>query len=252
MFDQFARVYARGSHPDLSHQMADVLPSVMKHYKIPTNGSKKLLDIACGEGTFAVEMAKKGWVVMGIDLSEEMLRLANHRAKSENVTASFKQQDMRFLDFKDEFDLVTCWYGSLNFMTTNDDLQSTFNSISGALKPNGWFLFDINTVFGLAVKRQRESNFVAQETPELLELHCTQYDYEKNLSYLRITWFVKNGNLWERFEELFTERAFTIQEIESALEYAGLHIVDKFSNLGQQSPLVHDSSRAWFVVHKQC
>ena len=86
MFDQFAKVYARGSHPDLSHQMADVLPSVMKHYKIPSNGPLKLLDIACGEGTFAVEMAKKGWVVTGIDLSEEMLRLV-YRFMGEQLPA---------------------------------------------------------------------------------------------------------------------------------------------------------------------
>ncbi len=88
------------------------------------------------------------------------------------------------MEFKDEFDLVTCWYGSLNFMTTNDDLQSTFNSISGALKPNGWFLFDINTVYGLAVYRQRGKAILSlRKHLKCWNCIATQYDYEKNLSY---------------------------------------------------------------------
>lgn len=250
MFDRFAKVYARGKYASFSQEMAAILPSIMKRYKIPANGSRKLLDVACGEGSFAVEMAKKGWNVTGIDLSQEMLRLAKHRAKQENIPASFVQQDMRFIDYSNEFDLVTCWFDSLNFLTTNDDLQSTFNNISRALKPNGWFLFDMNTIYGLAVYWQQERSCVQQETADLLELHCTRFDYEKNLASLRITWFVKNEELWERFEEKLIERAFSIAEIETSLEYAGLHVVEKAGGIDPVTPLTNTSNRAWFLVHK--
>ncbi|HOW92160.1 MAG TPA: class I SAM-dependent methyltransferase [Anaerolineaceae bacterium] len=250
MFDRFARIYARGKYPGFSQEMAAILPSIIKKYKIPTNGTKKLLDVACGEGSFSVEMAKKGWTVTGVDLSDEMLRLAKHRAKQENVQVSYIKQDMRFIDYQNEFDMVTCWFDSLNFLTTQNDLQSAFNSIARSLKPNGWFLFDMNTIYGLAVYWQKERSLIQQETADLLELHSTKFDFEKNLAQLRITWFIKSGALWERYEETFVERAFSIEEIETSLEYAGLHVVEKAGSLNPLAPLTSTSNRAWFLTRK--
>ena len=250
LYDSFAKVYASGQYPNLSQEMATILPGVMKRYKISARGTKKLLDVACGEGSFAVEMAKKGWIVTGIDQSEEMLRLANHHAKKESVTVNFNKQDMRFIDYAGEFDLVTCWFDSLNYLITNDDLQSAFNNISRSLKHNGWFIFDMNTTYGLAVDWQRSRCSVQQETPDLLELHRTDFDFEKNLACVRITWFVKVGDKWEKYEERHVERAFKLEEIEKCLEYAGLNVVDRVASLNPITPLTKNTGRVWFVVRK--
>ncbi len=96
-YDRFAKIYAESHYPNLSQSVADIFPTVMQEYKIPSNGSKKLLDVACGEGSFAVAMANKGWNVTGIDQSEEMLRLAKHRASQTKVKINFLNQDMRFI-----------------------------------------------------------------------------------------------------------------------------------------------------------
>jgi ubiquinone/menaquinone biosynthesis C-methylase UbiE len=250
VFDSFARVYASGNYPNLSLAMVDILPRVMKKYKISSNGTRHLLDVACGEGTFCVEMAKKGWAVTGVDQSEEMLRLASHRAEQENVKVNFTNQDMRFIDHLNEFDLATCWFDSLNYLLTNSDLQSAFNTIYRALKPNGWFLFDMNTIYGLAVEWQRNHCYVQQESADLLELHRTHFDFEKNLGCITITWFVKSGDMWEKFEEKHVERGFSITEIETCLQYAGFHMVDKVSSLNPITPLTKTSGRVWFLAHK--
>lgn len=250
MFDRFAEIYAQGNYSIHSQAMAQIIPSLMREYKIPTRTTRKLLDVACGEGSFAVEMAKKGWSVTGIDQSQEMLRLANHRASQERVEITFLDQDMRFIDFSKEFDLATCWFGSLNYMITNDDLQSTFNNIARALKPNGWFLFDMNTTYGLAVGWQKNHCEVTHETPDLLELHRTNFNFENNLACRKITWFVKMGDQWDKFEEKHTERAFTIVEVEKCLDYAGFHVVDKLGGLNPVSPVQPQSNRVWFLAHK--
>lgn len=249
-YDRFAEIYARSHYPNLSQEMAEVLPTLFQEYKIPANGTKKLLDVACGEGSFAVAMSKKGWKVSGIDLSPEMLRLANHRANHEKLKIEFINQDMRFIDFTQEFNLVTCWFGSLNYMITNDDLQSTFNHIARALKPNGWFIFDMNTIYGLAVGWHENSCEVTQETPELLELHRNSYNYENRLACKKITWFVKIGEKWEKYEEKHIKRAFSIEEIEKCMEYAGLYVVEKFGALNPLSTLQPQSERVWFLTHK--
>ena len=125
VYDRFAEIYAKGEYPNLSQAVAEILPSLMTQYEIPTDGSRKLLDVACGEGSFAVEMAKKGWKVTGVDQSEEMLRLAIHRASTSKQDITFQKLDMRFIDYTNEFDIATCWFDSLNYMVTKDDLQST-------------------------------------------------------------------------------------------------------------------------------
>lgn len=250
VYGRFAEIYAQGQYPTLSQAVAEILPSLISRYNITLNEPIHLLDVACGEGSFAVEMARTGWKVTGVDQSEEMLRLAHHRAKQSKLQINFIKQDMRYLDYSNEFDMATCWYDSLNYMITNDDLQSTFNNISRALKPGGWFLFDMNTIYGLAVKWQKQPCYVQQETAELVELHRTSYDFEKRLACIKITWFVKVSEVWEKFEEKHTERAFSIQEIEDCLEYAGLEVIDKLGSLDPIAPVTATSGRAWFLTRK--
>jgi ubiquinone/menaquinone biosynthesis C-methylase UbiE len=250
VYHRFAEVYAKGAYPNLSQTVAEILPSVLEQYNIPTKGSKKLLDVACGEGSFAIAMAKKGWQVTGVDQSDEMLRLANHNSKKVKNQVNFIKQDMRFIDYANEFDIATCWFDSLNYMVTKDDLQSTFNNIARALKPDGWFLFDMNTTYGLTVNWQKNRCYVQQETPDLLELHRTSYDYEKQIACLKITWFVRVGDIWEKFEEKHRERAFPVSEIEKCLGYAGFQVVDKLGSLQPPTPLEAYSSRIWIIAHK--
>jgi SAM-dependent methyltransferase len=249
LYNEFAQVYAKGDYPTLSQAVAEILPGLLKDYHMPQTGS--LLDVACGEGSFALSMAKTGWKVTGIDQSEEMLRLAKHRAQQANTEIKLLNHDMRFLDFSEEFDLATCWFDSLNYMLTTDDLQSTFNNVARALKPDGWFLFDMNTTYGLAVQWQKVKCYVQQETPDLLELHRTEYDFENHRACLKITWFVREGEIWQKFEEKHHERAFSIQEIENCLEYAGFKVVNIFGSIRHQKPLQADSNRAWFLCRNE-
>jgi ubiquinone/menaquinone biosynthesis C-methylase UbiE len=248
LYNEFAEVYAKGEYPSLSQAVAEIMPKLIKQYNMPDKGA--LLDVACGEGSYAILMAENGWKVSGIDQSDEMLRLANHRALKSKVNVEFLKQDMRFLDFSDQFEIATCWFDSLNYMLTPDDLQSTINNISRALKPGGWFLFDMNTTYGLAVKWQKVRCYVQQETPDLIELHRTSYDFENHKACLKITWFVRDGAFWEKFEEKHIERAFSINEIESYLNYAGFKVVEKFGNLANMTPLLPDSNRVWFLACK--
>jgi 2-polyprenyl-3-methyl-5-hydroxy-6-metoxy-1,4-benzoquinol methylase len=93
LYDEFATVYAKGKYPTLSQAVAEILPKLLEEYKIPASG--QLLDVACGEGSFAISMQSQGWEVSGIDQSEEMLRLARHRAHQSQSNTHFIQQDMR-------------------------------------------------------------------------------------------------------------------------------------------------------------
>lgn len=249
VYNHFAEVYAQGKYPTLSQAIAEILPGILAQFEIPSKG--KLLDIACGEGSFCVEMAKKGWDVMGIDQSEEMLRLARHRSSEEQLSIQLIQQDMRKLVMDKQFDLATCWFDSLNYLLSTDDLARTFRNISNILKPGGWFIFDMNTIYGLAVNWQKQNCYVQQETEDLIELHRTSYDYECRQASVKITWFVRDGEFWQRFEEIHTEKGYTVNEIKEALTYASFNIEGCYGSLRNLTPLQIESGRVWMVAQKQ-
>lgn len=249
VYNHFAEVYARGKYPTISQAIAEILPGIQVQFGMPEKGS--LLDIACGEGSFAVEMAKKGWDVVGIDQSEEMLRLARHRSMEERLTIHLLQQDMRNLVIEKQFDLATCWFDSLNYLLTTADLEKTFQNISNALKPGGWFIFDMNTIYGLAVNWQKQNCYVQQETADLLELHRTSYDYESRQASIKITWFIRDNEIWQRYEEIHVEKGYTINEIKTSLENASFSVEGCYGSLKNLTPLQLESGRVWVIAKKR-
>jgi SAM-dependent methyltransferase len=247
IFVGFAYFYAKGTYPQYSERMAELLPAVLERFCAKPQA---ILDLACGEGAFAVAMAKKGFQVTGVDLSPHMLRFARERAQQENVKVEFLLQDMRSLPFKERFDLVTCWYDSLNYLLELEDLEKTFAGVWQALKKGGLFIFDINTIYGLAVNWQRYPCYVQQDTPELFEIHRPSYDFEKNIATLRITGFVKEGDRWSKMEEEHKERGYSLEEIRGCLKITGFQELACWGSLREMSKPKTDSGRVWFVAQK--
>jgi len=248
IYERFAYLYAKGPYPRYSERMAELLPSVLERYGLKP---ETILDLACGEGTFAVRMAKKGFKVTGVDLSPHLLRFARERDKKENVDVEFLLQDMRSLPFEERYDLVTCWYDSLNYLLEMEELERAFAGVYRALKRGGLFIFDMNTIYGLAVIWQRHPCYVQQDSSELFEIHRPSYDFEKNIATLRITGFIKEGNGWARIDEEHKERGYSLEEIRQCLKGVGLKELACWGNLRELSEPEPDSGRVWFVARKQ-
>jgi ubiquinone/menaquinone biosynthesis C-methylase UbiE len=247
IYERFAYFYAKGPYLGYSERMAELLPAVLPRFDARP---KTVLDIACGEGTFAVAMAKQGFQVTGVDQSPQMLQLSRERAERENVKVEFLLQDMRSLPFEERFDLVTCWFDSLNYLLELEDLTKTFAGVCRALKKTRLFIFDMNTIYGLAVEWQRHHCYVQQDTPELFEIHRPSYDLEKNMAIMKITGFVKEGDGWTRMDEVHKERGYTLEDIRQCSKEAGLQELACWGNLQEMSEPKPDSGRVWFVMQK--
>ena len=197
MYNEFARFYAKGDWPRYSAQMARMLPAVLERFGL---WPRKVLDLACGEGTFAVAMANRGLRLTGVDLSPEMLEIARERAATEGVRATFIRQDMRSLSLRGRFDLVTCWFDSLNYLLEIDDLSRTFARVSRVLDENGIFIFDVNTIRGLAVEWVREPSYVHLDSGDSFLVSVPQYDAATKIATLHITGFVRENQRWLRID----------------------------------------------------
>jgi len=247
-YERFAEVYACGPYPAFSQRIAEAYPDIAARYSLPTSG--RLLDIACGEGSFVIAMAQQGWQVDGVDRSASMLRLASDHAQRASVTAVFHQADMTALDLPPQYNLITCWFDSLNYLENIQSITAALRGIQRALKPGGYFLFDMNTLYGLSVNWLRQACFLQQDTPDLVEIHSPTYDYERQAVTDHITMFVRQGNAWERNDEEHCEYGYSLTQIRSGLSQAGLEEIACLGSLRDNTPLQPNSGRAWFVTRK--
>ncbi|MBN1665075.1 MAG: class I SAM-dependent methyltransferase [Deltaproteobacteria bacterium] len=111
----------------------------------------KILDIGCGTGRHSIELAKRGYTVCGVDLSEGQLRRAREKAADQKVQIDFQKQDARNLPFSHEFDLaIMLCEGGFPLMETDEMNFQILQSAARALKPGGKLIFTtLNGLFPL-------------------------------------------------------------------------------------------------------
>jgi SAM-dependent methyltransferase len=123
---------------------AKILRLLFENVSIPKGA--KVLDLACGNGRHSLLIARKGYNVTGIDLSNYLISKAKEKLNGEYSSCrnrlSFEIGDMRYIAHKNEFELVVNLFTSFGYFEKHSDNMKVIKSISSALKQNGWFLFD--------------------------------------------------------------------------------------------------------------
>lgn len=113
---------------------------------------KRILDVACGTGSPALELARRGYDVVCLDLHDEMLEIAKSKAESEGLKLEFVKKDARNLDYNGEFDAVTMFFTSIAYMVEDSDLNRLLTGVHRALKPGGVFVADTPNPYAFAYR----------------------------------------------------------------------------------------------------
>jgi ubiquinone/menaquinone biosynthesis C-methylase UbiE len=104
--------------------------------------TKRILDIGCGTGRHAIELTKRGYQVVGVDLSASQLKRAKEKAITASVKVDFIQKDARQLDLDNEFDIVIMiCEGAFPLMETDEMNFEILQEATKALKEKGKFIF---------------------------------------------------------------------------------------------------------------
>ena len=248
VYDQFASIYQRGPYVRFSQNLAEsVLPEYLGYLGFMP---RDVLDMACGEGSFAVIMAQQGYSVTGIDQSPQMIELAKARAHEAGQSVTFLVEDMRAIPYANQFDLVTCFFDSLNYMLNIKDLHEAFAGAFMALRPGGYFIFDMNTIYGLAVDWMREVTYIQNEADDFIEIHRQSFDYENLVAAMEVTIFRQQGEGWERIDEIHRERGYPIADIQFLLSEIGFEIAGMYGSLSKRTEVQENSPRVWFAARK--
>ncbi len=248
-YSKFAQVYTAGSYPEYSRFMAERLPDTLGRLNYR---AKNILDLACGEGTFALEAEELGFKVTGVDKSEDMVEIARKKASRKDSGANFLQGDMRELNLDPEkFDLVTSWFDSMNYLLTEFDFKKALETAHDHLRNDGFFVFDVNTIYGLREEWQREECYVQRDDSEVFEIHRTSYSQSRQIAELKITFFRSEGGKWERHEEVHKERGFELGRIKDLATDAGFEVRAMWDDLEEFAPPTEESGRVWMALRKK-
>jgi len=146
LFENYAESYDKESYTQGTKGEVDFIEK-----EIDCDKSKRILDIGCGTGRHAIELAKRGYDVTGIDLSESQLNRAMEKAKQENVNINFLQADARELNFNNEFDLVIMLCeGAFPLMESDEMNFEILKNAGQSLKKEGKFILTtLNALFPL-------------------------------------------------------------------------------------------------------
>jgi 2-polyprenyl-3-methyl-5-hydroxy-6-metoxy-1,4-benzoquinol methylase len=107
-------------------------------------GKERILDLACGYGRHALSFARKGYPVVGVDITRDYIDDAIKTAKSESLNAAFINADIRDIRFENEFDVVlNLADGAIGYLETDEENLKVFDVIARALKPGGKHFMDI-------------------------------------------------------------------------------------------------------------
>ena len=128
------------------------------------SGGARVLDVPCGAGRHSIELARRGYRVQGLDLSEPLVRAAQEEASLEGLDVDFRVGDMRELPWKGEFDTAICFWTSFGYFDERGN-QAFLRDVHDALVPGGGFLLETMTVETLL------SDFRDMDEYDLGDLH---------------------------------------------------------------------------------
>ena len=208
-----------------------------------------IADLGCGTGNVLLPLAQKGFDMIGVDASSDMLCQAEQKLRQAGYSAQLLEQDLSAFALPMPVDCMISLCDSLNYLIEDGALSAAFSCVREYLTPEGIFLFDLNTEY-----KFRE--VLAQNTYAVTEAHAAYiwenyYDEAEKINEYAVNLFLeKTDGTYVRTEEFHYERAYSLEEVTAALAENGLRIVSLWEDYHWQTPKA-DSQRIVFVVKRE-
>ncbi len=237
-YDRLARFY-EPEWSSFAERFAPMIDSLIARH---VGDRAFVLDVACGMGTLAIALARRGHTVHGIDHSEAMTERA--RACAAGVHGvSFSVGDMRgpFAGGPAErgFDAATCTFDSINYLTSLDDVLAMMRAVAGALSADGLFVFDSNTE-----RMYRTSEDGVYEYDLDGEVFYRETCYDRRAGQATTVFSFDDGAI-----EVHRQRPYGLEDLEPLLVRSGFRVLETYSGIAFE-PFVDDCDRVVVVASK--
>ena len=241
----FAEVYDRFMNNVPYDQWEETLVSLLQGQGVRDG---LVVELGCGTGIMTERMAARGYDMIGIDLSEEMLSEAMEKRSESGQMILYLNQDMREFEL---FGTVAAIYSicdSLNYLTEDGDLETVFRLVNNYLDPQGIFLFDFNTPTEYRSPLRKAP--IVETQDDITMIWENSFDEEIRINEHHVVfflpveqeedpeWMQEKGQLrrvditphageilYSKIEEVHEQRAYTIDEVKEALAAAGMELI---------------------------
>ncbi len=250
-YTDFAQVYDTFMDETPYDRWADFLQKLINEYGIsrPVDGQKQnrvseqareesvskedtlasernlVLDLGCGTGSLTERMAAKGYDMIGVDMSQEMLGIALAKREEAGSSTLYLCQDMRELELYSTVGTVISVCDSVNYILEEEELKETFRLVNNYLYPGGIFIFDFNTLY--KYEQVIGDATIAENRDDCSFIWENYYHDEEHINEYDLTIFVREAeeDIFRRFCETHYQRGYTLEEMTELVKAAGLELL---------------------------
>ncbi|MEQ6389403.1 methyltransferase domain-containing protein [Bacillaceae bacterium S4-13-58] len=246
-YQQFALIYDELMEDAPYDDWVKITQFFIKKYM---SNVEHIVDLGCGTGEIAIRLAKHGYRVTGVDLSEEMLTLAQQKSYSID-NPQWICQDIRKLEGFKEVPLIVSYCDVLNYILEEDELEEVFQKVYQSLNEKGLFIFDIHSPY--YVQHVLRNQTFTQIDDEVSFVWLCEEGLRPLEVIHDLTFFVQSNQyrtLYERYDEQHVQKTYPLSTYEGLLKKTGFHILDIFGDFIEGQEPGEEDHRIFFVCQK--
>ena len=209
-----------------------------------------VVELGCGTGSFTQVMKHKGYDIMGIDMSPDMLNIARNKAAEAGLDIMYLEQDMRELDLYCTAGTIVSVCDSVNYLLEDEDVIETFRLVNNFLYPKGVFIFDFNTLH-----KYRDvigDTTIAENREDCSFIWDNYYHEEEHVNEYDLTIFARcdeKDEVFRRSVETHFQRGYTLEEMRQFVEKAGLSFIEAIDADTHEKP--DDNSERIYIIARE-
>lgn len=227
MYEKLSLIYDNLMNEDFDFiEWVEYLVKIFSKYE---SKGQKILDLGCGTGNIAIPLSEKHYKVLGIDISEDMLSIANNKAYEKGADIHLIKGDISKLKIKGNFDIVISCCDTLNYILDLNIMEEIFNNVYNLLESGGLFTFDLNTFY--KYKELYGNNTFTYTSEDICYIWDNLFHDQTNIIEYNIDFFVKNesNKYYDRFQEFQKQRAYDHKIVMNLLSKVGFKKIHAYT-----------------------
>lgn len=247
-YSSFAAVYDMFMDNIPYDEWCKYLTTLLQEYGVSEG---LVLELGCGTGTLTRLLAARGYDMIGVDVSAEMLEIAAERSVEIGTEPGilYLLQDMRDLELYGTVRAVVSICDSVNYLMEYEDLVEVFKRVNNYLDPGGIFVFDLNTTY--KYEQLLGEQTIAENREEGSFIWENYYNAEEQVNEYDLTLFIREEDQrYRKYEETHYQRAYSLETVKQAIETAGMEFVTAYEAFGKKPP-AQNSERIYIIVRER-
>lgn len=207
-----------------------------------------ILDLGCGTGSLTELLADRGYDMIGVDNSEDMLQVAMEKRAESGKDILYLMQDMREFELYGTVRAVISICDCMNYILEYEELTKVFQLVNNYLDPGGIFIFDLNTSY--KYETVMGDSTIAEDREECSFIWDNYYDKETGVNEYGLSLFIQQeDDLYRKYTEYHYQKSYTLSQVKKAIAESGMDFVAAYDAFTKE-PVKETSERIYIIARE--